>query len=189
MLHTSPSPFWVCIWFAKFTWWRHDSTYLYRKEVTWWKWYFTFWVTDGLHSEWSRVNDKLSFNHQCSEWFIIQKVTVGLLQSFQNSSCKSNWRSQTPLIWETPSGLLCYRIQSAPFSCKTLLILSCFISLNARCNSFLAPTKFVPLSDQIERTVLLLAIMNLRSAKMKELASKVTLMCTARLEKHVKRAP
>ena len=37
------------------------------KEVTWWKWYFAFWVNHGLYSEWSRVNDKLNFSHQCFE--------------------------------------------------------------------------------------------------------------------------
>ena len=32
------------------------------------------------------------------------------------------WRSQTLPIWEAQGGLLCHRIQSAPFSCKKLLI-------------------------------------------------------------------
>ena len=49
---------------------------------------------------WSQVNDKFNFSHQCSEWFIIQGVTVCLQQSFQNS-----WRSHTPLIWEVSDGL------------------------------------------------------------------------------------
>ena len=87
------------------------------------------------------------------------------------------WRSQTPPIWEAPGGLFYNRIQSAPFSCKKLLILSCFISLNACCNSLLAPTKFVPLSNQTERTVPLLAI-NLQSAKIKKSASKKSLHST-----------
>ena len=58
----------------------------------------------------------------------------------------------------------------------------------SQCNSYLVPTKFVPLSDQTERTVIFLAI-NLRNAKKKESASKelVTLICTAQLEKKVKR--
>ena len=116
------------------------------------------------------------------------------LRVFNNPSkivlADRTWRSQTPPIGEAPGGLLCHRIQSAPFFCEKPLILSCFISLNARCNSFLAPTKFVPFSDQIKWTVLLLVI-NLQSSKMKESASNelVKSMCTARLEKHVKRAP
>ena len=139
MLHISPSPFWVCIWFAKFTWWRHDNTCFHCKEVTWWKWYFTFWITDGLHIEKSQVNDKLNFSRQCSEVFTNPSKRV---------LADRIWRYQTPPIWDAPGGFLCHRIQSAPFSCKKLLIL-CFISVNACCNLFLASTKLVPLSDQI----------------------------------------
>ena len=51
-------------------------------------------------------------------------------------------------------------------------------------NSFLEPTKFLPLSDKIEQTAPLLPI-NLWSVKMKKLASKelVTSICTIWLEK------
>ena len=94
------------------------------------------------------------------------------------------WHSHTPPTWEVQGGLLYHRIQSAPFSCKKFLILLCFISLNPCCDSFLAPTKFVPLSNQIKGTVPLLAI-NLSSAKIKESSSKelVTSMWIAWLEK------
>ena len=56
-------------------------------------------------------------------------------------------------------------------------------------NSLLAPTKFVPLSDHIDRTEPLLA-KNLHNAIMNESASIVLVISiwTARLKKHVKRA-
>ena len=100
------------------------------------------------------------------------------------------WRSQTATICDAGGGLWFQSIQSAPFSCKTFLILSWFIPLNPCCNSLLVPTKFVPLSDQIDLTAALIAI-NLLSARMKELASKafVISMCRARQEKHVNNAP
>ena len=152
--------------------------------------HFLNYFTDGLHSEWSQVNDKFIFSHQCSEWFIIQGVTVVFNNPSKIVLADWIWHSYSPPIWDAPGGLFCHTIQSAPFSsCKKLSILSCFISVNSHCNSFRAPTKFVPLFDQIEWTVPLLAI-NVWSAKMKESASKelVVSICTVLPEKQVKKA-
>ena len=100
------------------------------------------------------------------------------------------WRFQTKPICDAAGGLWCQSVQSALFSCKKFLILSWFISLNRCCNSFLVPTKFVPLSDQMDLTAPLLAI-NLLSARMKELVPKafVTSICMARQVKHGNNAP
>ena len=52
------------------------------------------------------------------------------LWTFNNPSkivlADQTWRSQTPPIWEAPGGLLCHRIQCAPFSCKDALGLIMF---------------------------------------------------------------
>ena len=148
MLYTLPSPFWICIWFAKFTWWRHDNTCFHCKEVLGESGISLFEslmvsTVSGLElmmSSTSAIN--VLSDASFKEWlWVVNNPSKIVLADWI-------WRSQTPPIWEPPSGFLCHGIQSAPFSCKNLLILSCFISLYAHSNSFLAPTKFVPLSDQ-----------------------------------------
>ena len=109
-------------------WWKHDSNHFHGKGITWWKWCFTPWVTDGLYSvtddiysEWYWVNDKFNFSHQCSELFIFQGATFYFQKSCQNSSCRSTLVFPDLSNIRRPGVLLCYRNQFVPFSCKKLL--------------------------------------------------------------------
>ena len=68
------------------------------------------------------------------------------------------WRCYIPPMW-LAAGVLCFHwIQSAPLVNRNSGILSWSISFNAACSSFLAPTKFEPLSHLINLIFPLLPI-------------------------------
>ena len=96
-------------------------------------------------------------------------------------------RSHMPPMW-LPLGRL--KIQSVQSWCNLLLICSLSIPSTACCSSFLARTKFVPLSLRISRIGPRRAINHLR-AWIKESVSRelAVSICTALLAKHVKRHP
>ena len=78
------------------------------------------------------------------------------LTVFQNIFCRSDLAFPYHFHMRSTRLVLHHPIQSAPFSCKKLLILSCFISLNLCCISFLAPTKFVQLPNHTEESTITL---------------------------------
>ena len=63
---------------------------------------------------------------------------------------------QTPLHVNCCWGLLIHIIQSAPYICKYLFVLLWFTFWMDFCNSFIAPTKLLPLLDLIFRILPLL---------------------------------
>ena len=126
--------------------------------------------------------------HQGWKSFIIETFSMCFSREDKMFLAERICCSDTSPMWLAVGVFLIQTNQSVPLSCKKLLILVWSISLKALHNQFSAPMKLLPLSLLIVR---IFPLITLHSAMMNESISieATTSICTALLDKYVKRAP
>ena len=187
MLHSSPPETHIHIILLKLSWWGQYHSGLGCQDVVSGKWLEITWLaSDCRQGSW--INNCLHFTHECSERFLIQAVAIFFHEAGRTFLVVLIWRSHTPPKWLAAGGL---KIHQSMFSFSNLTRISSWsISSMAWSNSFPAPTQFVPLSLLTSLTGPRQA-MKCRSAGINEFDSRelATSIWTARLTKHVNRAP